>query len=117
MPKVILDVPEEVAEKLRAMEAKLKATAAAAREGAAELDVDSALAAVDEAVDATALEMKRRVLQGLDTDALRLLIDGGLHARVGRYTATTSAGTLPPAGRAPRRSPRPGPPSASPSAP
>jgi hypothetical protein len=88
MPKVILDVPEEVAEKLRAMEAKLKATAAAAREGAAELDVDSALAAVDEAVDATALEMKRRVLQGLDTDAPRLLIDGELHARVGRYTAT-----------------------------
>ncbi|WP_164013687.1 hypothetical protein [Pyxidicoccus trucidator] len=88
MPKVILDVPEEVAEKLRSMEAKLKAMVAAAREGAAELDVDSALVAVDEAVDATALEMKRRVLQGLDTDAPRLLIDGELHARVGRYTAT-----------------------------
>ena len=33
MAKVILEVPEEVAEKLRAMEAQLKATLAAAREG------------------------------------------------------------------------------------
>jgi hypothetical protein len=88
MVKVTLEVPEEVAEKLRTMEAKLKATVGAAREGATELDVDGALAAVDEAVDATALEMKRRVLQGLDTDEPRVLIDGELHARVGRYRAT-----------------------------
>jgi hypothetical protein len=88
MVKVTLEVPEEVAEKLRAMEAKLKQTVAAAQKGAAELDVGGALAAVDEAVDATALEMKRRVLQGLDTEAPRVLIDGELHARVGRYKAT-----------------------------
>lgn len=88
MAKVTLEVPEEVAEKLRAMEAKLKATVSAAREGAAELGVDDALAAIDEAVDATALEMKRRVLQGLDIDAPQVLIGGQLHARVGRYTAT-----------------------------
>jgi hypothetical protein len=35
-----------VAQKLRAMEAKLKATVAAAQESAAELDVDGALATV-----------------------------------------------------------------------
>lgn len=91
MVKVTLEVPEEVAEKLRTMEAKLKATVAAAQEGAAELDVDGALAAVDEAVDATGLEMKRRVLQGLDTDAPRVLIDGKAYARVGRYPATYKA--------------------------
>ena len=91
MAKVTLDVPDEVAEKLRAMEAKLKATVAAAQGGAVELDVDGALAAVDEAVDATGLEMKRRVLQGLDTDAPRLLIDAEAYARVGRYSATYKA--------------------------
>lgn len=88
MVKVTLEVPEEVAQKLRAMEEKLTETVAAAQEGAAQLDVDGALAAVDEAVDATGLEMKRRVLQGLDTEAPRVLINGELHARVGRYKAT-----------------------------
>jgi hypothetical protein len=53
--------------------------------------VDGALAAVDEAVDATGLEMKRRVLQGLDMDAPRVLIDGKAYARVGRYPATYKA--------------------------
>jgi hypothetical protein len=91
MVKVTLEVPEEVAEKLRTLEAKLKATVAAAQEGTAELDVDGALAAVDEAVDATGLEMKRRVLQGLDMDAPRVLIDGKAYARVGRYPATYKA--------------------------
>ncbi len=92
MVKVTLEVPEEVAQKLRAMEAKLKATVAAAQEGAAQLDVDGALGAVDEAVEATALEMKRRVLQGLDTEEPRVLIDGALHARVGRYRRRTRRG-------------------------
>jgi hypothetical protein len=53
--------------------------------------VDTARAAVDADVDATALEMTRRVLQGLDTDAPRLLMNEELHARVGRYTATYKA--------------------------
>ena len=47
------------------------------------MDVEGTLAAVDEVVDATAVEMKRKVLQGLDLDAPRLLVDGELHARVG----------------------------------
>ncbi|HZI14310.1 MAG TPA: hypothetical protein VE153_28340 [Myxococcus sp.] len=60
--------------------------------GAAELDVGGTLAAVGDAVDATGLEMKRRGLQGLDTDAPRGVIDGKAYARVGRYRRRTKRG-------------------------
>ncbi|MCK8497510.1 ISKra4 family transposase, partial [Myxococcus fulvus] len=85
MVKVTLEVPEEVATLLKAMEAKLQAEAKAAREFAP-VDPEGALRNIDAAAEALSLEGKRRLLQGYDADAPRLLIDSAPHARVGRYT-------------------------------
>lgn len=87
MVKVTLEVPEEVAALLKAMEAKLQAEAKAAREFTP-VDPEGALRSIDAAAEALSLEGKRRLLQGYDADAPRLLIDSAPHARVGRYTAT-----------------------------
>lgn len=88
--KVTLEVPEEVAALLKAMEAKLQAEAKAAREFQP-VDPEGALRSIDAAAEALSLEGKRRLLQGYDADVARLLIDGAPHARVGRYTATYKA--------------------------
>lgn len=90
MGKVTLEVPEEVAILLKAMEAKLQAEAKAAREFTP-VDPEGALRTIDAAAEALSLEGKRRLLQGYDADAPRLLVGGTPYARVGRYTATYKA--------------------------
>ncbi|WIG95737.1 ISKra4 family transposase [Myxococcus sp. SDU36] len=87
MPKVTLDVPEEVAQLLKRMEAKLRREA---KEGQSfgEVDPDGALEAIDEAAEALQRDAKRRLLRGYDVDEPRLHLAGQVHARVGRYTAT-----------------------------
>jgi hypothetical protein len=87
VPKVTLEVPEEVAQLLKAMEAKLRQEAEAGK-SFGEVDPDGALKAIDEAAEALQRDAKRRLLRGYDVDAARLQFAGQLHARVGRYTAT-----------------------------
>ncbi|MFB1482969.1 ISKra4 family transposase, partial [Corallococcus sp. RDP092CA] len=83
MVKVTLEVPEEVAALLKAMEAKLQAEAKAAREFEP-VDPEGALRGIDMAAEALSLEGKRRLLQSYDADAPRLLIDSAPCVRVGR---------------------------------
>ncbi|RUO93181.1 ISKra4 family transposase [Corallococcus sp. AB018] len=87
MPKVTLDVPEEVAQLLKAMEAKLRREAEVGK-SFGKVDPDGALEAIDEAAEALQRDAKRRLLRGYDVDAPRLQLAGQVHARVGRYTAT-----------------------------
>jgi hypothetical protein len=87
MTKVTLEVPEEVAELLKQMEAKLREEATAAREFRP-IDPVGALKAIDEAGEALTKDAKRRLLRGYDADAERIRVNGRLHARVGRYEAT-----------------------------
>ena len=87
MPKVTLEVPEDVAKLLKAMEKKLRTEARVAR-AFGEVDPDGALKAIDEAANALGRDMKRRLLRGYDVDAPRVRLGGRFHARVGRYTAT-----------------------------
>jgi hypothetical protein len=90
MPKVTLDVPEDVARLLKAMEKKLKAEARAAR-AFGEVDPDGALKAIDEAANALTVNVKRRLLQGYDVDAARVRLGGRTASPSG---ATTSAPTI-----------------------
>ncbi len=87
MVKVTLEVPEAVAELLKAMESKLQQEAQAAEEFAA-VDPEGALKTIDAATDALSLESKRRLLQSYDTECERVRIDGRRHTRVGRYEAS-----------------------------
>ncbi|NNC09675.1 ISKra4 family transposase, partial [Corallococcus exiguus] len=86
MPKVTLEVSEEVARLLKAMETKLRREAEAGR-SFGEVDPVGALSAIDEAAETLQRDEKRRLLRGYDVDAPRLRLAGQLHARVGRYTA------------------------------
>lgn len=87
MPKVTLEVPEEVAQLLKSMEAKLRREAEVGR-SFGEVDPAGTLKAIDEAAEALQRGAKRRLLRGYDVDAPRLQLAGRLHARVGRYTVT-----------------------------
>lgn len=93
MAKLTLEVPDEVVEQFKALEARLKALEAD-KTGAApavkEVEVDVVTSAI-------ARELKRRALQGLDIDAEYVLIDGKRHKRVLRSEATyqVNEGTVP----------------------
>jgi hypothetical protein len=84
MAKITLDVPDDVAEELKALEARLKRLEAdkiGTEDAIPEGDIDSVTSSI-------ALALKRRSLQALDIDAERILVDGEPHAKVGRYEAT-----------------------------
>ena len=84
MPKVTLDVPENMVALLKALEARLQGVEAD-RTGAAKAVTE---AEVDAVTSNLGLEYKRRSLQALDIDARGIFVDGKPHARVGRYEAT-----------------------------
>ena len=84
MPKVTLDVPENMVALLKALEARLQEVEAD-RTGAAKAVTE---AEVDRVTSNLGLEYKRRSLQALDIDARGIFVDGKPHARVGRYEAT-----------------------------
>lgn len=87
MPKVTLEVPEEVAKLLKAMESKLQQEAHVAR-AFGDVDPAGALEAIDSAAEALQRDAKRRLLRGYDVDARRILVAGKPYVRVGRYPAT-----------------------------
>jgi len=87
MPKVTLEVSEEVAQLLRAMEKRLRSEARVAH-AFGEVDPDGALGAIDEAAKALTLDAKRRLLREYDVDAHQVRLGGKVHTQVGRYTAT-----------------------------
>lgn len=89
MAKVTLELPDEVAAQVQEMLKRLEATTKAAQtaDGTA-FDANAVLGAITEATTAVSLDLKRRVLQGLDIDAHRVLVGGKAHTKVGRYEAT-----------------------------
>lgn len=84
MARITLDVPDDVAEELKALEARLK------KLEADKLGTEDAIPEddIDVVTKGIALSLKRRSLQCLDIDADRILVDGEPHAKVGRYEAT-----------------------------
>ncbi|NRD51770.1 ISKra4 family transposase [Corallococcus sp. AB030] len=90
MPKVTIEVPEGFEDSVKALEETLQ-RAQKGVVGAASGDLaafDAAWQAVNAGMDETELQLKRRLLRGLDVDAPRVLIQGEHYARVGRYPAT-----------------------------
>jgi hypothetical protein len=84
MARITLDVPDDVAEQLKELEARLKKLEAdkiGTEDAIPEGDIDAVTSGI-------ALSLKRRSLQGLDINAERILVDGEPHAKVGRYEAT-----------------------------
>ena len=84
MAKITIDVPDEVAELFKALEARLRSL---------EADKTGAAPAIpqpefDKVTAGIALELKRRGLQALDIDAEVVLVDGKRHKRVLRSEAT-----------------------------
>jgi hypothetical protein len=86
MPKVTIEVSEELAKLLLQAEAKLKENALAAKTDGI-LDVKGTFEAIDAVGTGLKVEMKRRALQALDIDRARIFVEGKEHARVGRYEA------------------------------
>jgi hypothetical protein len=84
MAKITLDVPDDVAEQLKKLEARLK------RLEADKIGVEDAIPEddIDVVTSGIALALKRRSLQGLEIECDRILVDGEPHAKVGRYQAT-----------------------------
>jgi hypothetical protein len=85
MAKITIEVPDDVAEKIKELEAEMERLGADTT-----LPVDwMKLAAGAEAVGASVvLDLKRRLLRRLDVDADHILVDGERYARVGEYEAT-----------------------------
>lgn len=84
MPKVTLEVSEDVAKRLKELEAelrKLEADKLGEVGAVTERQVDVVTAGIG-------VELKRRALQALDLECDRILVDGKPHAKVGRYEAT-----------------------------
>ena len=78
MAKITLDVPDDVAEELKALEARLKrleADKVGTEDAISEDDIDVVTAGI-------ALALKRRSLQCLDIDAEGILVDGEPHTKV-----------------------------------
>ena len=89
MAKVTLELPDDVAAQLQAMLKRLEATTKAAQAAdGTPFDANAALGAITEATTAVSLELKRRVLQGLDLEAHRVRIGDKPHTKVGRYEAS-----------------------------
>lgn len=84
MAKITLEVPDDVAEMFKALEARLKSLEAD-KTGAAPAVKESE---VDVVTSGIALELKRRGLQALEIDAEYVLIDGKRHKRVLKAEAT-----------------------------
>ncbi len=84
MAKITLDVPDDVAEELKALEARLK------RLEADKIGTEDAIPEddIDVVTKGIALSLKRRSLQGLDIDAERVLVEGEPYVKIGRYEAT-----------------------------
>lgn len=84
MAKITLDVPDDVAEMLKELEANLR------RLEADKVGVEPAIPEreIDKVTSGIALALKRRSLQALDIDAGRILVDGEPHVRVGRHEDT-----------------------------
>lgn len=84
MVKITIEVPDELADHFRELEARLKkleADKVGTEQPIPEDDIDVVTSGI-------ALELKRRSLQALDIDAKRILVDGKPHTKVGRYEAT-----------------------------
>ena len=92
MAKITLEVPDNVSEMFKALEARLKALEAD-KTGAALAVKESE---VDVVTSGIALELKRRGLQALEIDTEYVLVDGKRHKRVLKAEATYYAkeGTL-----------------------
>ena len=89
MAKVTLELPDDVAAQLQAMLKRLEATTKAAQAAdGTPFDANAALGAITQATTAVSLELKRRVLQGLDLEAQRVRIGDKPHTKVGRYEAS-----------------------------
>jgi hypothetical protein len=86
MPKVTIEVSEELAALLKNAEEKLSELAEETKRDGAP-DVKGTFDAINAVGGRLALDFKRRALQGLDLDAERILVDGKAHAKVGRYEA------------------------------
>ena len=84
MAKITLEVPDDVAEMFKALEARLKSLEAD-KTGAAPAVKESE---VDVVTAGIALELKRRGLQALEIDAEFVLVDGERHKRVLKAEAT-----------------------------
>ena len=97
MPKVTIEVPEGFEDSVKALEETLKsAQKGVVGAGAGDLAAfDAAWQAVNSGVEETERQLKRRLLRELDVDAARVLIQGELYARVGRYPATYKTRTGP----------------------
>jgi len=87
MVKITLEVPEELAAEFLALEARLK------KLEADRVGVEKAIpeSDIEKITSGISLALKRRSLQGLDVDERRILINGDLHARVGRYESAYNA--------------------------
>ncbi|MDP2344390.1 MAG: ISKra4 family transposase [Deltaproteobacteria bacterium] len=84
MVKITIDVPDELAVHLTELEARLKrleADKVGTEAPIPEADIDLVTAGIG-------LDFKRRLLQAVDIDAKRILIDRKPHTKVGRYQAT-----------------------------
>lgn len=84
MAKITLEVPDDVAEMFKALEARLKSLEAD-KTGAAPAVKESE---VDVVTSGIALELKRRGLQALEIDTEYVLVDGKRHKRVLKTEAT-----------------------------
>lgn len=84
MAKITLEVPDDVAEMFKALEARLKSLEAD-KTGAAPAVKESE---VDVVTSGIALELKRRGLQALEIDTEYVLVDGKRHKRVLKAEAT-----------------------------
>lgn len=84
MTKLTLDLPDDVAEMLKALDERLdrlEADKTGAEPAISERDIDAVTRAI-------ALSLKRRSLRGLNIDSQRVLVDGVPHHRVGEHEAT-----------------------------
>ena len=85
MPKVTIEVPEGFEESVKALEETLQRPEGHGGGDQRRLGrVRRRVAGGECGVEETERQMKRRLLRGLDVDAARALIQGQLHARVGR---------------------------------
>lgn len=84
MVKITIDVPDDVAAHWMELEARLKrleADKTGTEQPVPEEEIDVVSSGIG-------LEFKRRLLQAVDVDAKRILVDGQPHTKVGRYEAT-----------------------------
>ena len=84
MVKITIEVPEEVAEQLKELEAKR----AELKSGTGPVDWMPLAASAEAVGSGLVADIKRRLLRDVDIDAKRILVDGKPHVKVGRHQAT-----------------------------